>query len=56
MEEKGEHLIGLKRTDKGSGEGKMNKKYSELRKDDDKETIGASSTVDAGSELESRHG
>ena len=42
--------------DKGKGKGKTNNKLSNPRKENGKERIGASSTVDAGSQLESSRG
>ena len=42
--------------EKGKGKGKRNKKLSDRRNEDDNEPIGASSSVDRGSQIESRHG
>ena len=47
--EKAAKKVIAKAVEKGKGKGKGNKKLSDPRKENDKEPIGASSTVDAGS-------
>lgn len=54
--EKAAQKVIAKAVEKGKGKGKGNKNLSDLRKENDKEPIGASSTVDAGSQLESSRG